>query len=427
VVAVSYAHAQVASVELVYTRPWLYPKQEAAVFDDARIVVIEASTKSGKTVGCIIWLVEQALVGHAGAQFWWIAPIRAQAKIAYRRLKRAMPREYYVANESELTLTLANGAVLAFKSAENPDSLYGDDVEAAVIDEASRTRQEAWYAIRSTITATRGLLRIIGNVKGRKNWAYKLARRAESGGRGLSYHKITALDAVAGGVLHADEIEQARADYPETVFLELFMAEASDDEGNPFGIDNIRRNLRTRTTGEPVVAWGWDVASRVDWTVGVGLDRAGKIARFVRFREKWDATEERIYSVTGATPALIDATGVGAPISERLSSRAQAQYATDVYEPYTFTAPSKQRLLEHLAVALQADECDVLEGVMQLEMEAFEYVYTRTATRYSAPEGMHDDCVCALALAKLKYDAIASSLLSERFAIVSLEKESIWR
>ena len=33
------------------------------------------------------------------------------------------------------------------------------------------------------------------------------------------------------------------------------------------------------------------------------------------------------------------------------------------------------------------------------ELEAFEYEYTRTGVRYTAPPGMHDDCVCALALA----------------------------
>jgi hypothetical protein len=34
-----------------------------------------------------------------------------------------------------------------------------------------------------------------------------------------------------------------------------------------------------------------------------------------------------------------------------------------------------------------------------MELETFEYEYTRTGVRYSAPEGLHDDCVCALALA----------------------------
>jgi len=41
------------------------------------------------------------------------------------------------------------------------------------------------------------------------------------------------------------------------------------------------------------------------------------------------------------------------------------------------------------------------------ECEAFEYVYTRTGVRYSGPEGMHDDGVCALALARLRFQSYA--------------------
>ena len=200
---------------LTYQRPWLADYQLASIFAPERYAVIEATTKAGKTVGCMIWLAEQAMAGKAGQNFWWIAPIFSQAKIAYRRLKRALPLEVYTANESELTITLVNGAVLWFKGADNPDSLYGEDVYAAVVDEATRCKEDAWYAIRSTITATRGPVRIIGNVKGRKNWAYKMARRAESGESDMHYAKITALDAIRVGIISEVEVEDAELWEPE--------------------------------------------------------------------------------------------------------------------------------------------------------------------------------------------------------------------
>jgi hypothetical protein len=56
-----------------YKRPPCYPKQQEAIFDckdkdgnPARYGMIEASTKAGKTRGCIAWLVEQA--GHRRAR-----------------------------------------------------------------------------------------------------------------------------------------------------------------------------------------------------------------------------------------------------------------------------------------------------------------------------------------------------------------------
>lgn len=376
-----------------YRRPWLYDAQRAAIFAPERYSVIEASTKAGKTVGCMVWLAEQAMIdGRTGRNYWWVAPIYSQAKIAFRRLKRAIPRQLYVANESELTITLANGAVLWFKGAENPDSLYGEDVYAAVIDEATRVKEGAWHAVRSTLTATRGPLRIIGNVKGRKNWAYNLARRAESGEPDMHYAKLTAYDAVQAGVLDEREIEDARRTLPDAVFRELYLAEPSDDEGNPFDMRAVRDCIAPLSIAAPD-AYGWDLAKSTDWTVGIALDRSGATCRFDRFQAPWQATIERIRQATGKTPALVDSTGVGDPVLEALQERSIN------YAGFKFTAPSKQQLMEGLAVAIQRREIRFPSGPIVNELETFEYQYTRTGVRYAAPDGLHDDCVMALGLA----------------------------
>ena len=341
----------------------------------------------------MVWLAERAMLGRAGRNYWWVAPIFPQARIAFRRLKRGLPPDTYRANEGELTLTLANGAVLWFKGADKPDSLYGEDVYAAVIDEASRCKEEAWHAVRSTLTATRGPVRIIGNVKGRRNWAYQLARRAEAGEPGMRYAKITAQDAVAAGVLDAAEIEDARAKLPPAVYGELYEAEASDDQGNPFGLDAIRACVAPLSDATPDV-WGWDLAKSRDWTVGIALDRDGRACRFERWQAPWETTIERILHLTGEVAALVDSTGVGDPVLERL------QRGRGNYEGFKFTEPSKQQLMEGLAVSIREGAIAYPDGPIRAELDAFEYAHTRTGVRYAAPEGMHDDCVCALGLAR---------------------------
>ena len=382
----------VTATRQVYKRPWLYAKQLAALFCPERYAVVEATTKSGKTVGCMAWLVEQALIhGKPGRNFWWVAPIYAQSKIPYRRIKRGLPRDGYIANESELTLTLPNGAVLWFKGADKPDSLYGEDVYAAVIDEASRCKEDAWHAVRSTLTATRGPIRIIGNVKGRKNWAYQLARKAEAGEPNMRYSKITAADAIEAGILSADEVEDARRQLPEAVFRELYLAEPSDDGGNPFGIKAIAECISPLSSAEPV-AWGWDLAKSVDWTVGIGLDAEKRVCRFERFQAPWQDTIRRIKRLCQVR-SMVDSTGVGDPVLEAL------QAGGGPFEGFKFSSTSKQQLMEGLAVAIQHQEIRFPAGPIVAELESYEYEYTRTGVRYSAPEGLHDDCVCALALA----------------------------
>ena len=375
-----------------YQRPTLYLKQEDAIFCNERYSVIEGSTKCGKTVACLAWILEQALMGKPGQTYWWIAPVYPQAKIAFRRLKRGLQQEVFTSNESELTVTLVNGVVIAFKSAEKPDNLYGEDVYGCVMDEATRAREESWHAVRSTLTATRGKIRIIGNVKGRRNWAYQLARRAESGVEDWHYAKLTAYDAVDAGVLDIDEINQAQAQLPENVFKELYLAEPSNDGGNPFGQDAIRKCI-TALGNKPPVVYGIDLAKSVDWTVVVGLDEDNKGSEFERFQLPWEETIRAIVAIVKDTTAIIDSTGVGDPIVERL------QRELPRVEGYNFTSPSKQKLMEGLAVAIQSKLVGYPEGDITNELDVFEYEYTRTGVKYSAPDGLHDDCVMALALA----------------------------
>lgn len=379
--------------QIEYQRPWLYPKQLEAIFHDKRYGCVEASTKAGKTVACIAWLFEQAAIhGGPGRNFWWVAPIFPQAKIAFRRLKRYLPQELYNANETELTISLPNGAVIWFKGADKPDSLYGEDVYAAVLDEASRMKEDAWIAVRSTLTATRGPVRLIGNVKGRKNFFYNLCRKAEAGEPNMAYHVITAYDAVAGGVVTLDEIEDAKRLLPEQVFNELYLCKPSDDGGNPFGLKAIRECIGPLSTLPPV-CWGIDLAKSYDWTVCIGLDAYGQVCRFERFQMPWEETITRIIGLVGNTPALVDSTGVGDPILEALQKQKRN------FEGYKFTAQSKQQLMEGLAVAIQQRTTAYPDGIIVMELEQFEFEYTRTGVRYSAPQGQHDDTVCALALA----------------------------
>lgn len=379
------------------TMPALYAKQRRAIFDPARIVCIEASTKAGKTVGCLVWQGARVLSDRHAREHWWVAPVYPQAQIAFRRVLKMFPRSQYEKNETALTVTFRNGARWVFKSAEKPDNLYGEDVADAVIDEASRCREEAWHAVRSTLTATRGPVRMIGNVKGRKNFFYHLCRKAQAGEREMAYHKLTAYDAVAGGVLAAEEIDAAERQLPAHVFRELYLAEPSDDGGNPFGLDAIRAcydpALAASAAERPTTAFGVDLAKSVDYTWIVGLDAEGRQTASERFQKPWGETEAEVLRLVGSVPASVDSTGVGDPIVEAMQRKARS------VEGFKFSSTSKQQIMEGLAAAIQQRRIRIWDARLVAELEAFEYVHTRTGVRYSAPEGLHDDGVCALALA----------------------------
>lgn len=378
-------------------KPPLADYQKKIIYSPARFTVTTAGTKTGKTFSHLWWLFEKAHeTTKPGANYWWVAPVYAQAKIAFNRLRRVAVQCDYRINESELFIELSNGNRIWFKSADKPDNLYGEDVFAAVFDEYTRAKEEAWFALRSTLTATKGSCKFIGNAKGRKNWGYRLALRAKNQEPGYEFHRITCYDAVTAGILSAEEIEQAKRDLPDMAFRELYLAEDLEDQANPFGMDFIRKQLKPLSAETPV-CFGVDLAKSVDWTVVTGLDIYGDVCSFDRWQSDWGQTKTRILKIVGSTPTLVDSTGVGDPIVEDL------QKVSHYVEGYHYSAPSKQKLMEGLASAIQNAEISVLEGPMKYELEAFEYIYRPGGVRYSAPEGVHDDCVNSLALAREKY------------------------
>lgn len=289
---------------MAWVRPWTYPAQAEALFTDDRYAIVEAATKAGKTVGALIWLIEQTVQLRRGEATWWVAPLYAQSRIAYRRALRFLPRGT-VHSDGEMTITLPNGATIFFKTAKDPDALYGEDVHAVVIDEASRCKAESWSAVRSTLTATKGRARIIGNVKGVQNWAYDLARKAEAGAPDWHHARITAYDAADAGIIDRAEIDDAKSMLPPDVFQELYLATPSDRSRMFAGTPDLITAGDVPAGGRVVRAW--DFASTAaepgkdpDWTVGVKLVQHGGLSYVtdvVRFRETPDRVIARFVAV----------------------------------------------------------------------------------------------------------------------------------
>lgn len=403
-----------------YTRPFVYDYQRAIIDSPARFTVTEAATKVGKSASHLIWLFEQPLALHlkAGESVWWVAPVYAQAKIMYNRLKNQVSdRGFLKFNDTNLTATYPTGAVMAFKSAEKPDNLYGDDVYAAVFDEFTRAREEAWHALRSTLTATKGKCKFIGNVKGKKNWGHKMAMRAKGNTESdYAYFKITAYDAAAAGMKTKDglplieEIEAAKRDLPENVFNELYMAEASEDGSNPFGLKHIAACAVPSLSTEASCCYGSDLGRKIDSFSVIGLDKLGYQSHYFNaLKMSWPHVIDTLRYLPNGRPITLDSTGVGDVVLSQVE-----QTRSDV-EGYLYTQQSKQMLMEGLAVGLQsrrvhfADDGNVTSGTGKLrhQLEQFEFIYTRTGVKYSAPDGEHDDDVCALAMAYHRWLKVA--------------------
>ena len=392
--------------------PPLYEYQHRALFGPERYSVTEGATKVGKTFPCLIWqFYEASQVAHrvgepSNRNHWWIAPSIKQAKMAFFRASRlfknaGFTRDEMITNKTDRCITINGLGVFWYLTGETPDNLYGEDVWSVVLDEYTRLREDAWLAVRSTLTATKGRARFVGNKRG-KGWGWTLARNATmwqaDGDPNWTAHRVSALDAIEAGLMSQKELDDARKIMPDAEFRQLYLCEDAEDASNPFGLGAIRACVKPLSTLPPVV-FGIDLARSEDYTVVIGLDQNKDVCRFERWNgTTWDQTENRILSLIGNVPTLIDSTGVGDPVVERINRE------RPTVEGFKFTGgPSgtKQKIMEGLAVDIQSKRVGFPDGLIVTEMEAYQYEYTRSGMTYDTLAD-HDDTVCALALANHK-------------------------
>lgn len=389
---------------ITYDRPLLYPKQESAFFGPTRFSVCEGTTKSGKTAGGMAWLVEGALIGgKPGRNYWWVAPTYEQAGIAYQRFLRGLPGEVITHKVGSFPqrIELANGAILSFRSADNDDSLYGDDVYRVLFDEFTRAKEAAWAALLSVTTATNGLIRLVGNVVGRGVWGYRVARKAEQGAPDWHYTKLSCIDAVAGfraiGLTAVADrlqasVDTARRELTASDFAMLYMADAPEDETNP--ISAARLAQRTTVASErPTVCFGLDLARAQDWTELVGFDDQGQWTTHWRTHGgDWATIKQQIKDRIGTSiPCVADSTGAGDAVVEDLS------VAGCNIVGFKYSKQSRRQLLSRMVTALHSGPFTMPEGV-RVQLEQLQVTYDASGPDYRIAEPMHDDGMMAFAL-----------------------------
>lgn len=371
--------------------PRQHDGQRKVAAEAKRFNVLQCGRRWGKTTFGTDLLIAPALAGYPSA---WFAPTYKLLSEVWRTAIQVLQPVTRASNVQEKRIELVTGGVIEFWSLDDNDPARGRKYKRAVVDEAGivRNLESAWQeAIRPTLTDFKGDAWFLGTPKGR-NFFHRLYAKGEATERDWASWRMPT---TTNPHIDPDEVEAARRDLPPAVFNQEFLGIPADDGGNPFGLTAIHACSRgvTEPTGNPSVVFGVDLAKSYDWTVVCGLDEEGQVSVLERWQSDWGQTRRRVAELVKGAPALVDSTGVGDPVVEDL------QRAGVAVEGFKFSQSSKQQLMEGLAAAIQQQAVSFPEGWLTNELEAFEYEYTRSGVRYSAPEGLHDDGVMALALA----------------------------
>lgn len=389
-----------------------YEKQQRAIFDPPKHAIIEASPKSGKTVGCLQWLIEETDTINANLdhpRFLWVAPVLGQAEIAFMRCyQEVLNIDAVELHKTNRTVTLPSGAVIVFRSAERPDLIYGEDYWGVVIDEASDMKEDAWRAVTTTRNHTKGRIRIITNVRNRRNWAYRHARRVQKGElEGWEYHTMNQDDAIKAGIVDAETDTEQRAWHDDDFYRMTFFNEVGES-----GTIQIDVAKMTREKVPDMVTWcrAWDFAATEagDWTVGakVAANHEGYwIADIVRER----VGPEQVIELIRET-AAVDGPEVDQVVEEEkgasgklfLETIRQQLYQIPTAGPVWPAGVEQNKLVRAWPMVVEIGQgrwhydCNVSELLPELE---------------SWPDGRYDDQVDALAHARNHLAPLAQGMI----------------
>jgi phage terminase large subunit len=194
---------------------------EPLVFPRSRFTIAVAHRRAGKTVAAVQRLIISALsCPRPHARCAYIAPTYRQAKdIAWEYLKRFAGPLASDVNESELRVTLHNGARVRLYGAENADAMRGIYNDDAVLDEYADMAPSVWpLIVRPTLSDRGGKALFIGTPKGRNNF-FELFDAAAS----VPDWSRLLLRADETGLLPPGELDAARRDMTPEAYAQEYL------------------------------------------------------------------------------------------------------------------------------------------------------------------------------------------------------------
>lgn len=349
-----------------------------------------------------------------GATVLWCGPTVQQTRVGWDEFFTSAGgvAEFL---ETRKEIRYPTGGRVLFRSLDEPDNSRGLTADGLVVDEASLVTKAAWYEVlRPMISDTGGWVLMQGTPKGH-NWFWqewvKAADEADSQAWVAPTLGVTVREDQLVRFPHPlenpdflfEEAQRMWRQQPERVFRQEFLAEFVEDAGGVFRhvVRAVNPSVAQPHAIHPgVYAFGVDWGKYQDFTVIAVVElRQGHLVALDRFNHiDFEVQYDRLKAMVDRfhpTTIIAEQNAMGIPAVEQLQRRGLP------VQPFLTTNETKRVVIESLANAFERDVIKMLDDeVLTAELQAYQTERTPSGLlKYSAPEGMHDDTVMALALA----------------------------
>lgn len=331
----------------------------------------------------------------------WFAPTYKMMLEVWNEMTRTLAPITERANAQDRRIDTITGGVFEMWTLDSQDAGRGRKYARAIVDEAAMVKNlmPAWNAsIRPTLTDLKGDAWFLSTPKGRNGFwqLYQL---------GVDPHEpewaCWRMPTVTNPYIDPQEVEAAKRMLPERIYQQEYEAAFIEDSGGVFRRIMEAARGAAQEHGEGYYIYGIDWARYQDFTVFAVMDpNTKRMVAMDRFNQiDYGLQVARLKALTKRFPPsaiIAEENSIGGPIIERL----QRDEALPV-QAFKTTNATKAAIIEGLAVAFEQGEIEIIDDpILTGELMAYDQERLPSGLiRYSAPEGQHDDCVVALALA----------------------------
>ncbi len=384
--------------KLTITLPKPHAAQARVISQAARFNVVDCGRRFGKTQLGLDRAADPAVltypVGWFSPTYKMLLEVWREASILFQPIEKRK-------NAQERRIEFVTGGLLEFWSLDDINAGRGRKYKRVIVDEAAMVKMlmDHWQIVlRSTLADYQGDAWFLSTPKGRNGfWQMWQWGQDPLQPEWASWQMPTH----ANPFIDKREIEAMRQSMPELVYNQEVMAQFLEDAGGVFRrVVDAATAVPEEKPGPGPYIFGVDWGKMNDFTVIVVLDaKTKRMAYLDRFNQiDYHVQVGRLAALAEKfRPAGIVAerNSMGDPIIEQLQRQGLPVL------PFTTTNATKTRAIDELGMAFERGEIEILNDLILVgELQAYEMERLPSGMlRYSAPSGMHDDCVMALAMA----------------------------
>jgi len=387
--------------DIIKWNPHIGQQQVLDSYIKSRDMTICAGRRWGKSAVCAYSALKTLL--EPNKHVWIVAPTYDLSQKVFdyvvRWFSKAVPSQAgNIQMRPYPRIRTAQGSWLECKSAENPTSLLGEELDLTIVDEAARVSRRVYDTYIYPTSASRHGKTIFISTPFGQNWFYETFNVCKNAEDGDSFH----FRSIDNPFFMKMEWDRAKEKLPSQVFEQEYEASFLPDAAAVFrGIDEIIKDncLKDVVAGHRYIM-GVDLGKHEDFTVLTVIDKYNNnVVYWDRFNKiDYPFQQQRIKATADRynnARIIVDSTAVGEPIKEDLER--QRLFIDD----FKFTNRSKKDLIEKLSIYIEQKKIWIPnEEILIDELKSFGYQLTDSGNViYRAPQGLHDDATCSLALA----------------------------